>query len=373
MDPERDAERLADACTAVSGLVGDRAESWDLAGLLPEQMLRELAGRGLLCPQVPATDGGLGFGSLLSGEYTAHVGSLCSSLRSVLTSQAMAAWTVQRFADARQRHTYLAQLTHGELAALGFSETAAGSDLSAMTTRIVRDGDTLVVTGEKVWMTAACYADLLLVFGRFEEGAAVVVVPASTPGVRMERIANPLGCRAAGHANVRFDAVRLPSDNLLGGIGQSMSMLVTTALAAGRLSVAWGCVGILRACLAAATGHARTRQQFGKVLAEHQLISGHLAELYAEEQVSTRSCEYASRCWDAHSVDMVAATVVAKYVSARNAVAGAASAVQVLASAGARDGHLVARAYRDAKLMEIIEGSNEICQLMLAEHALSVT
>lgn len=368
-----DTERLADACATVSGLVGERAETWDLAGLLPEHVLRSLAGQGLLCPQVPAADGGLGFDSLLTGEYTAYVGGLCSSLRSVLTSQAMAAWTVQRFGDARQRRSYLTQLTHGQLAALGFSETTAGSDLSAIGTRIAPDGDGVVVTGEKVWMTAACYADLLLVFGRFEDGAAVVVVPAATPGVRMERIANPLGCRAAGHANVLFDAVRLPSDSLLGGTEQSLSMLVTTALTAGRLSVAWGCVGILRACLAAATDHARTRRQFGKVLADHQLVRAHLAELFTAEQVSTRACEHASRRWDAHSADMVAATVVAKYVGARNAVSGAASAIQVLASTGARDGHIVARAYRDAKLMEIIEGSNEICQLMLAEHVLSVT
>lgn len=369
-----DAEQLTDACAVVSGLVGDQAESWDLTGLVPESVLRDLAGRGLLCPQVSEDDGGLGFDSLLTGKYTAYVGSLCSSLRSVMTSQAIAAWTVQRFGDARQRYTYLAQLTHGQLAAVGFSETAAGSDLSAISTRIVREGDAVVVTGEKVWVTAACYADLLLVFGRLEDGtAAVVVVPASASGVRVERIASPLGCRAAGHANVSFDAVRLSSSSLLGGTGQSLSMLVTTALAAGRLSVAWGCVGILRACLAAATEHARTRRQFGKVLAEHQLISGHLAELFAAEQVSTRICEHASRCWDAHSADMVVATIVAKYVSARNAESSAARAVQVLASAGARDGHLVARAYRDAKFMAIIEGSNEICQVMLAEHALSLT
>jgi methoxymalonate biosynthesis protein len=368
------AERLADACAAVGALVRDHAESWDLTGFLPEQVLRELGGRGLLCPQVPAADGGLGFDSMLTGEYTAHVGSLCSSLRSVMTSQAMAAWTVQRFGDSRQRHAYLAQLAHGHLAAMGFSETAAGSDLSAIDTRIRCDGDEVLVTGEKVWVTAACYADLFLVFGRLDDGtAAVVVVPASSPGVRVERIANPMGCRAAGHANVRFDGVLLPADSLLGGAGQSLSMLITTALAAGRLSVAWGCVGILQACLSAATDHARTRRQFGKALAQHQMISGHLAELFVAEQVSRRTCEHASRCWDAHSADMVAATVMAKYVSARNAARGAATAVQVLASSGAQDNHLVARAYRDAKLMEIIEGSNEICQLMLADHALSLT
>jgi methoxymalonate biosynthesis protein len=368
-----DTERLADACAAVGKLVGDQAESWDLAGLMPEEVLRELGGRGLLCPQVSADDGGLGFGSLLTGEYTAHVGSLCSSLRSVLTSQAMAAWTVQRFGDAGQRRHYLAQLARGQLAAIGFSETAAGSDLSAIGTQVVPDGDAVVVTGEKVWVTTACYADVFLVFGRLPDGAgAVMAVPASAPGVQVERIVDPLGCRAAGHANVRFEAVRLPPDSLLGGTGQSLSMLVTTALAAGRLSVAWGCVGILRACLAAATNHARTRRQFGKALAQHQLIGAHLAELFVAEQVSTRTCEHASRCWDAHSADMVAAAVVAKYVSARNAASGAATAVQILASSAARDGHLVARAYRDAKLMEIIEGSNEICRLMLAEHAMSL-
>jgi alkylation response protein AidB-like acyl-CoA dehydrogenase len=172
---------------------------------------------------------------------------------------------------------------------------------------------------------------------------------------------------------VRLDAVRVPKRNVLGGGPQSLSLLVTTALGYGRMSVAWGCVGILRACLAAAGEHAATRRQFGRPLAEHQLVGRHLADLLVAEQVSTLACEHASRCWDSGSPDVVVATVLAKYVSATQAVRGAAAAVQVLASAGARDGHVVARAYRDAKLMEVIEGSNEICQLMLAQHALTAS
>ncbi len=143
------------------------------------------------------------------------------------------------------------------------------------------------------------------------------------------------------------------------------------ALAYGRFSVAWGCVGILRACLRASAEHARSRQQFGTPLGQHQLIARHLADLLVAEQVATRACEHASHCWDAGSPDVVIATVLAKHVSAGHAARGAASAVQVLASAGARDGHVVARAYRDAKLMEIIEGSNEICQLILSQHVLT--
>src|SRR6185312_7359240 len=110
------------------------------------------------------------------------------------------------------------------------------------------------------------------------------VVPTSTPGVRVEPVADPLGCRAAGHSDVWFDDVRLPMSALLGGGGQSLALLFTTALSYGRMSVAWGCVGIIRACMTAATAHARGREQSGKPLAEHQLIARHLSELVVAEQ-----------------------------------------------------------------------------------------
>lgn len=379
------ADPLDAALAEVTDLVGDDAEHWDRTGLLPVDLLRKLGADGRLCAQVPAAHGGWGLTSAASGAYTAHVGALCSSLRSVLTSQGMAAWTVERFGDPAQRAAFLPRLTGGELAAAGFSEPAAGSDLSAMTTRVRRDGDAVVLDGRKVWMTAAHYADLLVVFGRYAEpgrpeGAAdavgeadeavAVVVPVATPGVRVERIAAPLGCRAAGHADVTFDAARVPADHVLGRAALPLPLLVTAALAYGRMSVAWGCVGILRACLRAAARHAASREQFGAPLGDHQLVARHLAELYAAEQAATRACEHASRCWDAGSPDQVVATVLAKHVSAGHAARGAATAVQVLASAGARDGHVVARAHRDAKLMEVIEGSNEMCQLLLARHVL---
>ncbi|MGC7096205.1 acyl-CoA dehydrogenase family protein [Amycolatopsis lurida] len=365
------ADQLPGLVALADDLIGDRADAWDRAGVIPEDLVRKLAGAGALCAEVPARYGGLGLSSADSGELTASVGSRCSSLRSLMTSQGMAAWTIQRLGDRAQRKEFLPRLTGGELAAVGFSEPGAGSDLSTMATRIRPDGDSVVVDGHKVWVTAADYADLLVVFGQYEGGAAAVVVPATAPGVRVERVPEPMGCRAAGHANIRLDGVRLPAGNALGGVGQSTAMLVTTALAYGRISVAWGCVGILRACLAEVTRHAGAREQFGKPLGQHQLVARHVADLLVAEQTATRACEHASRRWDERSPEMVVATVMAKYVSSRHAADGAASAVQVLASRGARDSHPVARAYRDAKLMEIIEGSNEICQLILSEHVLA--
>jgi methoxymalonate biosynthesis protein len=364
-------EQLAGERALVGELAGDQAGGWDIAGEIPSELLRKLAAVGVLCAEVPSSFGGLGASSVDNGELTAYAGSLCSSLRSIMTSQGIAAWTVQRFGDRRQRERYLAGLTSGQLAAVGFSEREAGSDLSGMRTEIRRDGDSVLIDGEERWVTGARYADLLVIIGRSGDSAAAAVVPAGTPGVSVHPVSAPLGCRAAGHSHVRLEGVRLPGSCVLGGGGQPLPLLFTTALSYGRMSVAWGCVGILRACLQAAAEHAKTRKQSGQPLADHQLVARHIAELVIAEQVSTRVCEHASRCWDSRSEDMVVAAVLAKHVSAGHAAHGAAAAVQVLGSAGAQDGHVVARAYRDAKLMEIIEGSNEICQLILSRHALA--
>jgi methoxymalonate biosynthesis protein len=359
----------AEHAARLEELVGDQANEWDRTGLLPVDLLRRLGADGLLCAEVPAEHGGLGWTSLDNGEFTANTGALCSSLRSVQTSQGMAAWTIQRLGEPAQRAEYLPRLTGGELAAVGFSEPHAGSDLSAMSTTIRPDGDSVVVDGHKVWVTAASYADLVVVFGQYAGGGgAAVVVPVGTPGVRIERVAEPLGCRAAGHAAVFLDSVRVPASAVLGA-GAGLGLLIATSLAYGRKSVAWGCVGILRACRDAAVRHAATREQFGAPLAEHQLVARHLANLLTGEHVATLLCEHASRAWDSGSPESVISTLLAKNESAQRAAEGAAAAVQVLASAGARDGHVVARAYRDAKLMEIIEGSTEMCQVLLAEHA----
>ncbi|MEU5261098.1 acyl-CoA dehydrogenase family protein [Amycolatopsis sp. NPDC021455] len=363
---------LADALAAVTAAAGTDASAWDRAGRIPEPLVRELSRGGLLCAQVPAEYGGLGFSSRDNGELTAHTGSFCGSLRSLQTSQGMAAWTVQRLGRPTQREEFLPKLAGGTLAGVAMSEPGAGSDLSGMETAIRADGDAIVVDGAKVWVTGAAYADLLVVFGTYERGAGVAVVPAGTPGVTISPIGDPFGCRAAGHADVRLEHVRLPASHLLAASGAPPAMLVTAALTYGRLSVAWGCAGLVRACRTAAVRHAAGRVQFGRSLSGHQLVARHLAELVTAEHLATLACAHASTRWDEGAPDQAVAAVLAKQVAARQAAESAARAAQVLASAGARDDHVVARAYRDAKLMEIIEGSTEICQLLLAEHALAV-
>jgi methoxymalonate biosynthesis protein len=363
---------VTDLCDLLDEAIGDRAGAWDRAGALPPEVLRHLGTSGVLCAQVPAEYGGPGVTSRANGELTAHAGTLCGSVRSIMTSQGISAWVVARHGGEEERAALLPRLAGGELAGVALSEPQAGSDLSAIQTEIRAGRGGVIVSGHKVWVTGARYADLLLVFGRHGDGGAVAVVPAGASGVRITPQPDPLGFRAAGHADVRLDEVRLPHGALIGA-GTPLAWLVTSALSYGRLSVAWGGVGMLRACRAAAVRHARTREQFGRRLVEHQLVAGHLADLWVAEQSAARACEHASDRWDAGSVEVAAAVVLAKYISARLAGQAAAAAVQVLGAAAARDGHVVARAYRDAKVMEIIEGTTEICQTMLAGHAVSIT
>ncbi|WP_406171518.1 acyl-CoA dehydrogenase family protein [Streptomyces sp. NBC_00996] len=360
------------AAALVTELAADRAEAWDDRAELPREVIHELGVKGVLCADVSESFGGLGLGSQDNGRLIAATGERCSSLRSVMTSQGIAAWTVARFGSAAQQSEFLPRLTSGETAGVAFSEPGAGSDLAAMTTEIVRDGDTIVVSGVKTWVTGAHYASLLVVFGRYGDGAAMAVVPTDAPGVTVERVPSPLGCRAAGHATVRLGRVRLPVGHLLGGAGMPVTMLVSSPLTHGRISVAWGCVGILRACLREVVRHSSRRVTFGSPLSRHQLVQRHIAELHADERTATFACEHASREWDTKQPRHMATAVLAKHVAAGHAARGAASAVQVLASAGAHSSHVVARAYRDAKLMEIIEGSNEISQLLLADEAMTV-
>ncbi|MBY8884727.1 acyl-CoA/acyl-ACP dehydrogenase [Streptomyces sp. PTM05] len=365
-------ESVDRAAALVTELAAGQAEEWDERAELPRELIRELGAKGALCADVPESFGGLGLDSQDNGRLIAATGETCSSLRSVMTSQGIAAWAVSRFGSAAQKAEFLPRLTSGETAGVAFSEPAAGSDLAAMSTEIVQDGDTIVVTGSKSWVTGAHYASLLVVFGRFGNGAAMVVVPTDAPGVSVERIPSPLGCRAAGHASVRMDRVRVPAHHLLGGAGMPIMMLVSSPLTHGRISVAWGCVGILRACLREVVRHSSQRVAFGSPLSQHQLVQRHIAELYAGERTATYACEHASLEWDTKKPRYMATAVLAKHVAAEQAARGAASAVQVLASAGARSSHVVARAYRDAKLMEIIEGSSEISQVLLADEAMTV-
>ena len=163
----------------------------------------------------------------------------------------------------------------------------------------------------------------------------------------------------------------MPAEATLGRPGTGLAWVVATALDHGRFTVGWGAVGIAQACLEASVRHARDRRQFGAPLLEHQLIRRLISEMATSTRAARQLCLHAARLREAGDLDSVAETSVAKHFAAKAAMQAAHDAVQIHGALGCSDERPVERYFRDAKVMEIIEGSNEMHQLHIADLAAS--
>ncbi|GLZ40299.1 acyl-CoA dehydrogenase family protein [Actinokineospora sp. NBRC 105648] len=353
---------------ALAGLLERaRAEAgdWDRVGALPADVVRDVAALGLLGSDVPSRYGGLGRDARELGELCAALGGACSSLRSLVTVQGMVGAALLRWGTEAQRAAWLPALASGALRA-GFAATeqGAGTELAAVATEFTRQGGEIVVSGRKLWITFGRFADVFLVLGRYPDGLGAVLVEADRAGVRVEPVHGQLGLRAGGLADVTFDQVRIPAENALATKGFGLSHVVGTALDHGRFTVAWGCVGIAEECLALAARHAATRVQGTTRLVEHQVVRAALGRMLVETESARALCERA-----ADDRGSIPRTVTAKYAAARAAAHVSTQAVQVLGAAGCADGAAVARFFRDAKVMQIIEGADEVAEVAIGEHA----
>lgn len=188
--------------------------------------------------------------------------------------------------------------------------------------------------------------------------------------MRAEPVRGQLGLRAAMIAHVRFDGVRVPMENLVAPAGFGLSHVVATALDHGRFTVAWGCAGMAAACVDDAAAHTTRRRQRGTPLASHELVRSVLARMAVDATAARQLCAAAASARDAKEPGAVAATVMAKYAAARAAASASQDAVQLLGSAGCAPDSRAGRFFRDAKVMQIIEGSDQVSELHIAEHLL---
>jgi len=348
------------------------AERHDREQRLEPGVIRRLAADGLLAAELAPALGGRGFDPLTLGLWMEELGRACSSVRSLATVHGMVAHTIARWGSAAQRDTWLAALGRGEqLAALAVTELGAGSDLSRVATRAVRDGDDFVVTGDKQWITCGQIADVFLVLAASDAGPIALLVRRDTPGLEIEPIHGMSGTRGSMLARLWLRGCRVPGAAALGRPGFGLSWLVATALDHGRFTVGWGAVGIAQSCLEAAVRHATARHQFGAAIAEHQLVRRMLSEMTVEVRAARQLCLHAARLRQARHPDAVAETSLAKHFAARAAMRAGHDAVQIHGALGCREGSAVERCFRDAKVMEIIEGSNEMHQIHIAELAVA--
>lgn len=351
--------------------VAPRAGQWDRAQALPAEIIAALGHAGMLGCLVPYRHGGTELGMIEFGLLNEELGRACSSVRSVVTVHSMVCHAISRWGTAEQQARWLAPLASGAaLGAFALSEPEVGSDAGAVACEAGREGDDLVLRGTKRWITLGQIADLFLVFVRLDDRPTALLVERAAPGLTVEPIRDLLGTRASMLAELTFDGCRVPVHNLVGPPGFGIAAVATSALDIGRYSVAWGCVGIAQACLDACLDRAASRRQFGAALAEHQLVRRMLADMIAQTSAARLLCLHAGHLKQAGDPSTVMETFIAKYYASTAAMRIAVNAVQLHGASGCSADQPVERYLRDAKVMEIIEGSNEIQQIAIADYGL---
>lgn len=347
-----------------------RAAEIDRDQRFPEDLIRRIAEQGYLAPWLPKERGGQDMDFVTYGVLTEEVGRACSSARSLLTSHGMVTQAIARWGSEAQKWSLLPQLAAGQrIAAFALTEPTVGSNAASPQSTAVTAGDHFLLNGEKSWVTFGQRADLFLVLARYEGETSAFLVDRDSPGFTVSLVDGLLGTRGAMLANLRFDDCLVPKKNIVGKPGFGFTMVASEALNHGRYSVAWGCVGLLRACLEASVTYTFTRRQFGTEIREHQLVRQKITDMMTSLRCAELLCRHAGELKDQRDSRAIAETMMAKYYASTSAVRAAGDAVQLHGANGVSDRYPVARYYRDAKIMEIIEGSTQILQTVIAKYA----
>lgn len=358
------------AHTFVDTHIRPYANEWERRARIPETLLAAMGAAGLWAPFLPTELGGAGMDMVTLGEIHEEVGRGCSSVRSLLTVHTMFSWAVNRWGDDAQRAQWAPLLASGAmLGAFCLTEPGAGSNAADITASAERTADGWLLNGTKKWITNAQRADVYLVFARSGSSILALMVPRRSQGVRVTPIKEILGTRASMLGEVTFSNVSLPADALLGPSGFASGMVLTGVLDLGRFSVASGSVGIIQACLDASAGYSSKRVVGGSQLKDMQLIQAKVTDMVTDVRAARLLCAEAGRLKDDGDPATIMATWVAKYFASTAAAHHATEAVQIHGANGCGGEYPVARLYRDAKVMEIIEGSNEIQRITIAGEA----
>ncbi|MFI7551272.1 acyl-CoA dehydrogenase family protein [Verrucosispora sp. WMMD703] len=334
----------------------------------PREVLRTLGRAGLLGLPYPEEYGGaaqpyevyLQVLEILAGRWLA--------VAEAVSVHTLSCYPVAAFGSAEQRKL-LPDMIGGELlGAYCLSEPQGGSDAAALTTRAVRDGDGYVVTGTKAWITHAQVADFYNIFcrtgGPGPKGVSCLLADRATPGIHPQAAERTMGLRSSPVAQLVFDEARVPADRLIGGDGAGFTIAMS-ALDSGRLGIAACAVGLAQAALDYAVDYARQREQFGRSVIDFQGLGFTLADLATQISAARALTLAAARLRDAgrpYSIEAAKAKLFATDVAMRVTI----DAVQVLGGAGYVADHPVERYLREAKVLQIVEGTNQIQRLVIS-------
>ncbi len=366
---QRSVRRFADE------VVAPRASEIDDSGEFPIDFYRQAGELGLAGVAVPEEYGGAGMDTLAYCLVMEEISRACASSGVILSvNNSLVCDPLLAFGSEEQKQRFLTPLASGErLGCFALTEPEAGSDPAGLRTTAVRDGDDYVLNGNKVFITNATHADLALVFATVDpsqghRGITAFVVPSDAPGFSRGGHERKLGVNASGTTELAFQDLRVPADQRLGAEGEGFKVAMAT-LDGGRIGIAAQAVGIARAAFEKALAYSQERRQFGKPIADFQAIQFYLADMSTEldaARLLTWKAAWAKDNQKRYTLEAAQAKLfaseMAQHVTDR--------ALQIHGGYGYSREYDVERHFRDARITEIYEGTNEIQKLVISSWVL---
>jgi alkylation response protein AidB-like acyl-CoA dehydrogenase len=339
--------------------------------IYPHQLVAQMKEMGLFGAVLDPQWGGLGLSASTYAKIVMKISTVWMSLTGIFNSHLMMAILVEKFGTAEQKARFLPRMASGELrGALGLTEPDAGTDLAAIRTRAVKEGDHYIVNGTKTWISNGIEGNCCAVLVRTDpkvqpprKGLSMFIMEKGS-GFRASRKLEKIGYKGIDSAELVFENYRVPAANLIGGEGQGFYCAVS-GLELGRINVAARGAGIAQAALDESVRYAQVRKTFGKPIAEHQAIQLKLGEMATRVEAARLLIEQAAQAYDAGKrCDMEAG--MAKYFASEAGLENALEAMRIHGAYGYSKEFPIERLVRDAPLMCIGEGTNEMQRIIIA-------
>lgn len=363
------AQQFADECLA------PMAAEWDEKQIFPKDVLREAGELGFLSLYTPEAQGGLGLSRLDASIIFEQLAMGCTSTTAFMTIHNMVSWMIASFATDEAKTQFCPKLVTGEwLGSYCLTEPNAGSDAAALTTSATKKGDKYVLNGGKTFISGAGETDVLVVMARTGEagakGVSAFVVPAQADGISYGRKEPKMGWNSQPTRAVTFENVVIPASHLLGEEGQGF-VFAMKGLDGGRINIATCSVGTAQQALNQAARYIQERKQFGKPLAQFQALQFKLADMATELVAARQLVRYAASKLDRNDPDATAYCAMAKRFATDVGFQVCDQALQLYGGYGYIKEYPMERHFRDVRVHQILEGTNEIMRLIIARRLLS--
>lgn len=345
------------------------AAELDKTGRFPLEVFEKMGKLGLMGLPIPEEYGGAGADMISYTLALEEVGRACGGTGlSYEAHVSLACMPLYLYGTEEQKQKYLVPLASGQgIGSFGLTEPGAGSDAGGTRTTAVLQGDSWVINGSKIFITNGGYAKTVVLTALTDKenrGISAFIVPTDTPGFRVSKAYEKLGMRASNTVELILEDVRIPSENLLGPLNHGFKQFLST-LDGGRVAIAALAIGIARSAFETALAYAKQREQFGRSLSKFQSIQNKLADMAMNIELARNAVFKAAWLHDAGRPYTMEASF-AKLFSSEMAMRTCDQAIQVLGGNGYMSEYPVERNFRDAKLIEIGEGTSEIQRLVIA-------